>query len=216
MSKASLVFATLLIIPTLGISSTQQAPAKPGVTAPQFVKSYVKAMNRADVGSMMKMFSTASGVTSIGDGTISHGWHSIQTDAQQFVGRQGTFKFTVGAVEVTPLGTGYVLAVAPLTVQTLGQDEDVEVPAAMTFVLQREGSSWKVIHEHWSSKDTDSGDGDDPGDDDGDGGDNFDGPSSSSHDPGGDLTSATPRQGHRCAHRVTRAAEAKFADLIAR
>jgi ketosteroid isomerase-like protein len=196
MSKAPLVFAALLLIPTLGISSTEQAPTKPGVTAPQFVKSYVKAMNRADVGSMMKMFSKASGVTSIGDGTISHGWHSIQTDAQQFVGRQGTFKFTVGSVEVTPLGTGYVLAVAPLTVETLGQDDDVEVPAAMTFVLQREGSSWKVIHEHWSSKDTDNVDGDDPGDDDGDGGsDNFDAPGSSSdHDSHGNLTSAGPRQ----------------------
>ena len=187
MSKASLTLAALLLIPTLGISSTEQAPAKPSITATQFLKSYVKAMNRSDVGAMMKMFSKASGVTSIGDGTISHGWRSIQTDAQQFVGRQGTFKFTVGSVEVTPLGTGYVLAVAPLTVQTLGQDEDVEVPAAMTFVLQREGSSWKVIHEHWSSRDSDNSDGDDQGDDDGDGSDNFDAPGSTAS-----LTSATP------------------------
>jgi|GEM_PF-1717065 len=216
MSKASLVFASLLLIPTLGISSTEQAPAKPAITASQFLKSYVKAMNRSDVGAMMKMFSKASGVTSIGDGTISRGWHSIQTDAQQFVGRQGTFKFTVGSVEVTPLGTGYVLAIAPLTVQTLGQDEDVEVPAAMTFVLQREGSSWKVIHEHWSSKDSDNSDGDDQGDDDGDGGDNFDGPSSSDHDPHANLTSVTPRPGSRCADRVTHPGEAAFADVTAR
>jgi ketosteroid isomerase-like protein len=190
MSKASLAFAALLLIPTLGTSSTEQAPAKPSITATQFVRSYIKAMNRADVGSMMKMFSKGTGVTSIGDGTISHGWHSIQTDAQQFVGRQGTFKFSVGSVEVTPLGPGYVLAVAPLTVQTLGQDEDVEVPAAMTVVLQREGSSWKVIHEHWSSKDSDGSDGDDQGDDDGDG-DSFDGPGSSDHDTHANLTSAT-------------------------
>jgi ketosteroid isomerase-like protein len=161
---------------------------------------------------MMKMFSKASGVTSIGDGTISHGWRSIQTDAQQFIGRQGTFKFTVGSVEVTPLGTEYVLAVAPLTVETLGQDDDVEVPAAMTLVLQREGSSWKVIHEHWSSKDADNVDGDDQGDDDGDGNDNFDGPSSSSQISHSNLTSATPRQGHRCAH----PAVAAFADINAR
>jgi ketosteroid isomerase-like protein len=184
------------------------------MTASQFLKSYVKAMNRSDVGSMMKMFSKASGVTSIGDGTISHGWHSIQTDAQQFVGRQGTFKFTVGSVEVTPLGTGYVLAVAPLTVQTIGQDEDVEVPAAMTFVLQREGSSWKVIHEHWSSKDSDNSDGDDQGDDDGD--DNFDGPSSSAHDAHANLTSTTPRTGSRCAHGMKHLGEAAFADMTAR
>lgn len=193
MSRASLVIAALLLIPTLGISSTEQAPTKPGVTAQQFVKTYVRAMNRGDVGSMMKMFSKDSGVTSIGDGAITHGWRSIQTDAKQFVGRQGTFKFTVGRVEVTPLGSDYVLAVAPFTVQTLGQEEDVEVPAAMTFVLQREGKSWKVVHEHWSSKETDDVEGDDSGD--GDGTDEFDSPAPSEHDSKASLTSFTPLQG---------------------
>src|SRR5438105_918767 len=139
MSKASITFAALLLIPTLGISSTEQVPSKAPITARQFVKSYVSAMNHADVGSMMKMFSKSSNVTSVGDGTISHGWHSIQSDAQQFVGREGTFRFTVGSEEVTPLGTSYVLAVATVAVQTVGQHDHDEVPAAMTFVLQREG-----------------------------------------------------------------------------
>jgi len=131
MSKPSFVLAALLLllVPTLGISSTEQAPAKPSITAQQFVKSYVKAMNRADVASMMKMFSKSEAVTSIGDGTISHGWRSIKTDAQQFVGREGTFKFTTGVVEVTPLGNAHVLAVVPLAVQTVGQEENVELPS---------------------------------------------------------------------------------------
>src|SRR5689334_4384674 len=38
MSKASIAFAALLLIPTLGISSTEQAPSKPPITAQQFVK----------------------------------------------------------------------------------------------------------------------------------------------------------------------------------
>ncbi len=190
MSKASLIFAALLMIPTMGISSTEQAPAKPNMTVQQFVKSYVRAMNHSDVAAMMKMFSKGDGVTSIGDGTISHGWGSIKTDAQQFVGREGTFKFSMGVVEVTPLGSSHVLAVAPITVQTFGQEEDVEVPAAMTFVLQREGRSWKVIHEHWSSKDADdTAIEEDPGD-----GSNFESPEGPApgHDPRLDLT-ASPR-----------------------
>ena len=198
MSKASIVLAALCLIPTLGISSTEQVPTKPGVTAQQFVKSYVKAMNRADVGSMMKMFSKSSGVTSVGDGTISHGWHSIQTDAQQFVGREGTFRFTVGPVEVTPLGTAYVLAVAPLTVQTFGQDENLELPAAMTFVLQREGTSWKVIHEHWSSRESDDVEGEGGPDDEGEGGlENFDAPGPPGQDFSNNLT------GHSCTRGMT-------------
>jgi ketosteroid isomerase-like protein len=183
MSKAPLVLAALLLIPTLGASSNEQAPSKPAITAQQFVKSYVRAMNRADVSSMMKMFSQSSGVTSIGDGMISHGWRSIQTDAQQFVGREGTFKFTVGSVEVTPLGANYVLAVAPLTVETVGQEEDIEVPAAMTLVLERADKSWKVLHEHWSSKDADDSEGIDPEQGDGDM-DGFDGPAPRDHDSG--------------------------------
>jgi len=203
MSKASIVFAAMLLVPTLGVSSTEQVPVKPATTAQQFVKSYVKAMNRADVGSMMKMFSKASGVSSVGDGTISHGWRSIQTDAQQFVGREGTFRFTVGSVEVTPLGAAYVLAVAPITVQTFGQDENVEVPAAMSFVLQREGTSWKVIHEHWSSRDADDLEGSDPGEE-GDGGfDNFDAPGGpDGQDFKANLTNAPHREG-RCTHGMT-------------
>ena len=213
MSKASLVFAALVLVPTLGTSSTEQAPAKPTLTAEQFVKSYVKAMNRADVPSMMKMFSRGSGVTSIGDGSISHGWRSIQADAQQFVGREGTFKFTVGLVEVTPLGSGYVLAVAPFTMQTVGQEEDVELPAAMTLVLERSDKSWKVIHEHWSSKDGDDTDGINPGDEDGDGG-VFDGPSSRDYDARHDLTARTRHAPEAaCARGVTSRGEAACAGI---
>lgn len=190
MSKASLVVAALLLVPALGNSSTEQAPAKPSTTAEQFVKSYVKAMNRSDVGSMMKMFSKRSGVTAIGDGTISHGWGSIRSDVRQFVGRQGTFKFTVGLVEVTELGSGHVLAVAPFTVETMGQEEDVMLPAAMTLVLERDGRSWKVLHEHWSVRDEETGD---PGnmlpEDQGDGSfESPEGPVPDDHDPRADLT----------------------------
>ena len=37
MSKASLAFAALLLIPTLGISSTEQVPSKQPMTAQQFL-----------------------------------------------------------------------------------------------------------------------------------------------------------------------------------
>jgi ketosteroid isomerase-like protein len=203
MSKTSLVFAALLLVPTLGTSSTEQAPAKPAVTAQQFVKSYVRAMNRADVAGMMKMFSRGTGVTSIGDGSISHGWRSIQTDAQQFVGREGTFKFTVGMVEVTPLGHNYVLAVAPLTVETVGQEDDVQLPAAMTLVLEKADNTWKVLHEHWSCKDADLGEGDDPEGPEGEGMEEFDLPAPMDRDARMDLTGGAPGWRDACTHGMT-------------
>ena len=173
MSKAALVFAALMVFPTFADSATNRHGSKPAVAplaavSPQeFVRSYVKAMNRGDVAAMMKMFSKDAAVTSIGDGSITHGWGSIQADAQQFVGRRGTFKFTLESVEATPLGNGYSLVVAPFRAETVGQEDDVELPAAMTLILERSGTSWKVLHEHWSSKpddDSDDPDGSDGGD----------------------------------------------------
>jgi ketosteroid isomerase-like protein len=179
MSKAAFVFAALMVFPTFADSATNSRSSNPAVTAlptvsaQEFVRSYVKAMNRGDVAAMMKMFSKGASVTSIGDGSITHGWGSIQTDAQQFVGRRGTFKFTLESVEVTPLGNGYSLVVAPFRAETVGQDDDIELPAAMTLILERSGATWKVLHEHWSSKVDD--DSDDPDGSDGpDGGDSGD------------------------------------------
>jgi ketosteroid isomerase-like protein len=169
MSKAAFVFAALMVFPAFAHSATSPRTSKaivaplPAVSAQDFVRSYVKAMNRGDVPAMMKMFSKGAAVTSIGDGTISHGWGAIQTDAQQFMGRRGTFKFTLESIDVTPLGNGYSLVIAPFRAETVGQDEDIELPAAMTLVLERFGSTWKVVHEHWSSKVADdTADPDDP------------------------------------------------------
>jgi ketosteroid isomerase-like protein len=166
MSRAAgVVLAVLTLVPMPAASATKPTVTQQRVSAQGLVRSYVDAMNKADVATMMGMFSKRPGVTSIGDGEISRGWDSIRTDAQQIVGKEGTFKFTIGSIDVTPLGSSYSLVVAPFTFAILGQPDSVELPAAMTLVLERSGTTWKVLHEHWSSKMTDEANEEDNGDD---------------------------------------------------
>ena len=165
MSRAAgVILVALTLVPMPAASATKPAVTQKRVSAQGFVLSYVGAMNKADVATMMGMFSKKPGVTSIGDGEISRGWDSIRTDAQQIVGKEGTFKFTIGSIDVTPLGASYALVVAPFTFAILGQPDSVELPAAMTLVLERSGTTWKVLHEHWSSKTTDEANEEDNGD----------------------------------------------------
>ena len=166
MSRAAgVVLAALTLVPMSAVSATKPTATRQRVSAQGFVRSYVDAMNRAEVATMMGMFSKRPGVTSIGDGEISRGWGSIRTDAQQILGKEGTFKFTIGSIDVTPLGASYALVVAPFTFTIFSQPDTVELPAAMTLVLERSGMSWKVIHEHWSSRMTDDANEEDDGDD---------------------------------------------------
>jgi len=165
MSRAAgVLLAALTLVPISAVSATRPAIATRRVSVQSFVRSYVGAMNRAEVATMMQMFSKRPGVTSIGDGEISRGWDSIRTDAQQIVGKEGTFKFTIGSIDVTPLGDSYALVVAPFTFAIIGHPDTLELPAAMTLVLERSRTSWKVLHEHWSSKTTDEASEEDNGD----------------------------------------------------
>ena len=117
-----------------------------------FVKGYIDAVNRADVTAMMEMFSREPGVTSVADGEIERGWDAIRTDADQIVGKEGSYKFSIGSIDVTPLGTSYALMVAPLTVKAPAPQDSAEAPGAMTLLVKKSGKTWLIVHEHWSSK----------------------------------------------------------------
>jgi len=118
----------------------------------KFVRAYVDANNRADVNAMMEMFGRKAGVVSVGDGELTRGWKAIRAEANKLVGSQGRYQILLGTVDVSSLGTGYALAIAPYTM-TLSSEggEKVQIRGALTLVLERFSGSWKIIHEHSSS-----------------------------------------------------------------
>ena len=116
------------------------------------MKSYVDAMNKADVTAMMEMFSRKSGVTSIGDAEISRGWDAIRTESDKIVGKEGSYKVSIGAIDATPLGASYALAVSPYTLTAATEKGTVHVEGAMTLVLEKSEGKWLIVHEHESTK----------------------------------------------------------------
>jgi uncharacterized protein (TIGR02246 family) len=123
-----------------------------GAEIPKVVRAYVDANNRADLGAMMEMFSRKAGVVSIGDGKIARGWDAIRSEAKKLVGFRDRYKILLGTVDVSFLGTGYALAVAPYTI-TLRTEAgaSVQIRGALTLILDNSSGTWKIIHEHSSS-----------------------------------------------------------------
>ncbi len=116
------------------------------------VHAYVDANNRADLGAMMEMFSRKGGVVSIGDGKIARGWDAIRSEANKLVAFRDRYKIFLGTVDVTFLGTGYALAVAPYTITLLIEESaNVRIRGALTLVLDNSSGTWKIMHEHSSS-----------------------------------------------------------------
>lgn len=123
-----------------------------GAEVPRVVRAYVDANSRADVGAMMEMFSRKAGVVSIGDGKIARGWDAIRSEAQKLVGFRGRYKIFLGVVDVSFLGTGYALAVAPYTITLLTEEgANAQIRGALTLILDNSSGTWKIMHEHSSS-----------------------------------------------------------------
>src|SRR5919199_6090545 len=151
---------------TLGTSAAaaQQQQGKPRSSAPRssaavirdvqrHVRDYISAYNRADATGLSYAFSRRSDVTSIIDGEITRGYDAIRSMNDEIAGEEvGSFKFAVGTLEVTLLGTNYAFVVAPTTVTVKEPEGLVQLKGAMSMVLQRTPDGWRLINEHWSTK----------------------------------------------------------------
>ena len=141
---------TAVLVLLTASTSLAQAPAALRTEVQNVVRAYTDAANKADTSAYTEIYSRQAGVTSIADGTILRGWEAIRTDADSMLGREGGYQISVGSIDVTPLGTGFVLAVAPTTVNVQTDKGAVLLHRALTLVLQRTAEGWKIIHDHTS------------------------------------------------------------------
>ena len=91
-------------------------------------------------------------MSSISEGAITRGWEAIRQDADSQIGTEGRFKYSVGTIDITPLGPNYVLAIAALSVKVVTEKGDMDLPGAMTLVFEKSGGNWKLLHDHESIK----------------------------------------------------------------
>lgn len=144
----------LAIIVTLSSTLEAAGQASPATRAEvqTFVKTYAEKANAGDVSALMEMVSRRQGVTSINDGEITRGWEAIRTDNDEIVGREGTYRLSVGSIDVLPLRETFAVAVAPFTITIATQQGPVQAQGAVSFVLEKQAGQWKVLHEHYSTK----------------------------------------------------------------
>jgi uncharacterized protein (TIGR02246 family) len=117
------------------------------------VRDYISAYNRADATGLSYAFSRRADVTSVIDGEITRGYDAIRALNDEMAGEEvGSFKFAVGTIEVSMLGTGHALVVAPTTVTVKEPDGLVQLKGALTMVLQKTPDGWRLINEHFSTK----------------------------------------------------------------
>lgn len=149
-----------LVLPALGFLALApawlSAQTSPAATlrreVQQAVRAYIDAVNQADFGTVAEMYSKQPGVTSVGNGEIVRGWDRIREALDEFIGTEGTYKVTLGSVDVTPLGPGYAMALGSYTITTGAAGQSPPERAAITLVFQKVQGEWKIIHEHSSSE----------------------------------------------------------------
>ena len=152
--RALFTLLVLILVPILLIGAGPPA-GKTDTTRTDvqaFVKAYVEAANKADVTAMMEMYSRKPGVTAVSDGEITRGWDAIRTGSDQMIGKEGSYKISVGSIDVTPMGSSFALAVAPYTVTVVTEKGSVQLPSAMSLVLEKFESKWTIVHDHMSTK----------------------------------------------------------------
>jgi ketosteroid isomerase-like protein len=138
------------LLPLAASALTACAP-RPGLDeaqVQQFVRGYVTS---TDVAASVSMLDEGASVTSIGgEGRMLRGRDAIKAHAERNIALIRQRKISVGAIQVTPLGATHALVVAPFDATINELPQLVLAEGALTLVLVRRDSGWKVVHEHYS------------------------------------------------------------------
>ena len=115
------------------------------------VRSIADAVGKADADRTMNFYRRDDPtISSATDGTLEHGWQEIRASNDSSMGLEGKYRLSLGSVDVTPLGPGYALAVAPILITVPTQNGEQRVRAVWSIITRHDSTGWKVIHDHSS------------------------------------------------------------------
>jgi uncharacterized protein (TIGR02246 family) len=133
------------------LTAQQPTAATVRTEVQQAVRAYVDAINKADVATLVEMYSREAGVTSVGDGQITRGWDAIRSTADSIAGAEGKYKVATGSIDVISLGPGYALALTSTILTVKTGDQEAQARGAMSLLFKKVGGEWKIIHDHTST-----------------------------------------------------------------
>jgi uncharacterized protein (TIGR02246 family) len=110
------------------------------------VRAYVTSTDVASSLGMME--EAASSIT--GEGTILRGRDRIKDYASRHAAAIRDQRITLGGIEVRRLGDAHALATASFSATVSALPQMVLAEGAVTLVLTKRDSGWKVVHEQYS------------------------------------------------------------------
>jgi len=140
----------VILLPLAALALTACAPDSARVDAEiqQFARTYVTS---TDVTTSLNMLDQTGTVTSItGEGTIMRGRDAIRDHANKHIASIREQRITVGAIEVTRIGATHALVIAPFSATVAALPQVILAEGAVTLLVTRRDSGWKVVHEHYS------------------------------------------------------------------
>jgi uncharacterized protein (TIGR02246 family) len=149
--RAAAGFASLVAV---SCAKQSDSPTSPGQTVTEMqalVRSIANAVGKGDAGRTMDFYRRDDPtITSASDGTLERGWQEISASTDSSMGLEGKFRLSLGSIDVTPLGPGYALAVAPILITVPTANGEQKARAIWSIVARHDSTGWKVIHDHSS------------------------------------------------------------------
>jgi len=143
-----LAVLSLCLLGALRAAAAADAPPPPRDEIQRFVRSYLDANNQSDPTAVLDMVSRRPDVSMAEMGSINRGFESIRAEIGKLSATPGTHTVSLGALDITPLGPGFVLVVASIDVDLGVGGNQAQLKGAMTLVLEKSTGRWKVLHEH--------------------------------------------------------------------
>ena len=140
----------LMLLTTIGFRVGGQIPTQ-RQEIQNFVRAYADAANRGDVTTYVEMYSRRPDLIAVNDGEIIRGWDKVRDGANAVLGLEGSYKVSVGTIDVISIGTTRAIAVFPFVMTVTTQQGPVQLPGATTLVLEKSTQGWKIIHDHTST-----------------------------------------------------------------
>lgn len=146
---ARVLLAAVLVLPLSRVHA-QVSPAQRHEIE-NFVRAYADAANRGDITAYMEMYSRRRDLIEVNDGEFTRGWDALRDESNRMIGLEGSYKISVGSIDVVGLGATRAIAVFPFVATIATQQGVVQLRGASTLVLDKGPQGWKIIHDHTSS-----------------------------------------------------------------
>jgi ketosteroid isomerase-like protein len=140
--------SVVVLLAAFALTACAPDPATVDAEIQKFVRSY---LTTTDITASLGMLDEVGRVTSInGEGRIMRGRDAIRDEANKHIALLRDLRTTVGSIEVTRMGRTHALAIAPFTSTISSLPQETLAQGAVTLILAKRDSGWKVVHEQYS------------------------------------------------------------------